>query len=277
MNITTTRTHRSLVFTILLLLVSGVAQAVIEFDQDITPDVIFGSGNVNGDFTTDRINGLEVGVRAKIPFVGTTNSNGDGSYSFTLAETDHDNDPMTANRWNVDFTVNTDFDNSSVLNLDQFTYRIGFDVNPGIGTDFLVFDPVTPNIPPLNAPFFDHSIGDNTTGNGMGTEAGDPMTYLTLLSGNNVLQQSWRYSFFPIPPLDAYDPDIPGTYAVFLSVRDLAGVELGRVNIQVLIGGAPAAPVGPFTVPGLNANGMLILVLLLALISVRILRRRRLL
>lgn len=261
---------------ILMTLVAQPALAVVEFDQDVTPDVIFGSGNANGAFTTDRVNGLEIGVRAKIPFVGTTNSNGDGTYSFTLAETDHDNDPMTANRWNVDFSVNTDFDGSSGLNLDQFTYQIGFDVNPGLGTNYLVFDPVTPGIPPLNAPFFDHSIGDNTTGNGMGTEAADPMTYLTLLGNNNVLQQSWRYAFFPIPPLDAYDPDIPGTYAVFLRVLDLSGAELGRVDIQVLIGGAPAAATGPFTVNSLNLSGLVLLGMLMGLISIRILRQGRL-
>jgi hypothetical protein len=59
----------------------------VEFDQLVTPDVIFGSGNINGGFTTDRENGIELGLRAKIPFAGVLHSNGDGSYSYTLAET----------------------------------------------------------------------------------------------------------------------------------------------------------------------------------------------
>ena len=44
------------------------AQAVTEFDQDITPDVIFGSGNANGSWTTERVSGLEIGLRAKLRF-----------------------------------------------------------------------------------------------------------------------------------------------------------------------------------------------------------------
>jgi hypothetical protein len=41
-------------------------QAAIEFDQFVTPDVIFGSGNLNGAFTTDRQNGIEIGLRGKL-------------------------------------------------------------------------------------------------------------------------------------------------------------------------------------------------------------------
>ena len=60
---------------------TNIALADVEFDQNITPDVIFGSGNANGFFTTDRRNGIEIGIRAKIPFVGLINSHGDGTYS----------------------------------------------------------------------------------------------------------------------------------------------------------------------------------------------------
>ena len=208
----TTSTNKSLLA--LLLLVPFSAQAVIEFDQDVTPEIIYGSGNTNGAFTTDRRNGIEVGLRAKIPFVGTTNSNGDGTYSFTLLETDHDSNPATPNAWNFDFTVNVDFDDSTASILNEFTYELGMDSDPSLGINYLVFDPITPNIAPLFAPFFDHSIGDNSTINGGGTEATDGASYTTLMAANNVLQQSWRYAFFPVAPLDNYDPAIAGTYAV---------------------------------------------------------------
>lgn len=44
------------------------------------------------------VSGVELGLRAKIPCAGTLNSNGDGTYSHTLLETDHDNNPGTPNR-----------------------------------------------------------------------------------------------------------------------------------------------------------------------------------
>jgi len=211
-----------------------VDASAVEFDQDVTPDVIFGSGNANGGFTTDRQNGVEIGIRAKIPFVGTINSNGDGTYSYTLVETDHDEDGPggTALRWNFDWTVNTDFDESAGLMIDDLTYELGMDSDPGPGTDFLKFDPVTPT---GAVPFYDHSIGDNNTGNGLGDEAMTGPVYLNFLANYNVLQQSWRYSFFPIAPLDSYDPDIPGLYTVYLLAKDEGGDVVARSEIQILI------------------------------------------
>ncbi len=260
-----------------LLLISPIlVQAAIEFDQNVTPDAIYGSGNSNGAFTTDRVDGIEVGLRATIPFVGINNSNGDGTYSFSLAETDHDNNPGTDRRWNFEFTVNTDFNNTTGLAVDQYTYELGLDSDPSLGINYLIFDPITPNTAPLNAPFFDHSIGNNATANGAGSEAVDEPGYLALIAGNNVLQQSWRYAFFPMPPLDTYDPDVAGTYAVYFLVRDQLGNVIARSDIQVLIGGAP--PVVPpvltaTSIPTLNWLGMMFaftLILLAAVFSGRL-------
>jgi len=202
----------------------------LSFDQNVTPDVIFGSGNANGSFTVDQNGGVELGLRAKIPFVGTTNSNGDGTYSYSLAEANP--------AWNFDWTVNTDFDNSSGLMIDDLTYLLGIDFDPTAATDFLAFDPVTPTV---STPFFDHSIGTNATPNGGGTEAGDAATYAALIANNNVLQQSWRHAFFPFHPTLTYDPTIDGTYDVFLKAFDSSGAQVAGTNIQVIIGagGAP--------------------------------------
>lgn len=64
------------------------ASAVIMYGQNVTTNVIFGSGNTNGGYTTDRANGVELGLRGKLRFnaanlpENTFNSNGDGTYSF---------------------------------------------------------------------------------------------------------------------------------------------------------------------------------------------------
>lgn len=38
------------------------------FDQDVTPDAIFGSGNANGGFAVAREDGIELGLRSKLRF-----------------------------------------------------------------------------------------------------------------------------------------------------------------------------------------------------------------
>ena len=217
-----------------LLLCSTSTWSQLLYDQDVTPDVIFGSGNSNGQFTINRANGIELGLRAKIPFSGQINSSGDGRYHYSLPQTDHDNNPATDNRWNFDWTINTDFDSSNGSELDEYTYELGLDADPGPGTDFLIFDPVTPT---AQTPFFDHSIGNNGTANGAGIEATDATEYLNLLNTQNVLQQSWRYAFFPLTPLDQYDPDQPGSYTIYLAIKNPSGVTLLRTEIEVIIGG----------------------------------------
>jgi len=214
------------------------------YDQNVSPDVIFGSGNTNGAFTVDRNAGVELGLRAKIPFVGTTNSNGDGTYSFSLAETANAGNPQgSLNAWNFDWTVNTDYDGTTGQKITDFTYLLGIDFDPGAGTDFLTFDPI-------NTPFADHSIGDNSTANGGGAEATTPAEYQALIDANNVLQQSWRLAFFPVHPTLIYDPTISGTYDIFLRAFDGQGQTVASTEIQVIIGQIPEP--APFALMGLS-------------------------
>ncbi len=231
------------------------AYSLVEFDQNVTNEVIFGSGNSNGNFKTDRRNGIEVGLRAKIPFTGTLHSNGNGTYTYTLTETDHDNSAATARRWNFDYSINTNYDGSTANNLDQYTYEIGLDADPTEATNFLVFDPITANTAPLNQAFFDHSIGTNATANGAGVEATDAASYSGLLANNNLLQQSWRYAFFPITPLDTYNPDEAGLYDVYLKVMQ-NGLEVAKTQIRIIIFAPSEHLVTPDIIFGSgNSNG----------------------
>ena len=71
---------------------SAAAYAVVSFDQNVTSNAIFGSGNANGGFTVDRSNGVELGLRCKVRFnasnapENTFNSNDDGTYSFAAGQ-----------------------------------------------------------------------------------------------------------------------------------------------------------------------------------------------
>jgi len=130
--------------------VTGAALADIEFDEDVTPDVIFGSGNDNGAFTTDRRNGIEIGLRGKVRFdvpLNVFNSGGDGTYSFDAgyATTGFwwDQPSTSTPLWNFEWTVNTDFDDTSGLVLNDLTYELGLDFDPSLGTNFLQFDLIT--------------------------------------------------------------------------------------------------------------------------------------
>jgi len=221
-------------------LFAGQAQATLLYDKNVTPDMIFGSGNSNGYFTVDRQKSVELGLRAKIPFFGTLNSNGDGTYSYSFAEqnTAMNHDHISAPAWNFEWTVNTNWNSSSDLALDSLTYELGMDFDPSTATNFLAFDPITPaSIVP------NHSIGTNSTGNGEGAEASSAANYANLLASNNVLQQSWRYAFFPSPPFPfTYDPNVAGTYDVYLKAFNESG-QVASTNIQVLIAGGGSVPV----------------------------------
>jgi len=180
-------------------LVTRSADALL-YDQNVTSEVIFGSGNANGSWTVDRDNGVELGLRAKVRFnaanlpENTFNSDGAGNYTFGagLPPTGFGfapGSPSTA-KWNFEWSINSNFDGSSMFNLSDLTYEIRIDFDPSSpGTNFLSFDPI-------NVPIADNAIGTNLTGNGAGAVAANPTDYSGLIAGNNLAQNSWNMEFF---------------------------------------------------------------------------------
>lgn len=220
----------------------------LEFDQNVTPDVIFGSGNDNGAFTTDRAGGVELGLRGKLRHdatgtpQNTFNSNGDGAYSFAAGVPPTQSFPTA--EWSFEWSINTDFEGGSGLNLNDLAYVLALDTDPSLAASFSTFDPINDLNPETGAVQWDHAIGDNTTANGGGTSipnANDDATgYASLIDNNNVAQNSWKPSWFFFP----FDPTVDATYDIYLAAFDAAGgPEIARSSIQIIVGQGGSAPV----------------------------------
>ena len=233
-----------IVLTSLLLLASPVL--ALDFDQNVTPDVIFGSGNLNGSFTTDTAGGVELGLRGKLRFddmnqpQNVFNSGGDGTYFFVAGAAPSGfgwlpGSPTTP-IWNFEFSVNTDVEGTGGLNIDDFTYELGLDFDPDPASAvYLIFDPITPS---AAAPYADHSLGDNTTTYLTDFVAGDEATYAAYLASLNVAQNSWSYEFFNDAPYDTFDPSQDAVYEIYLRAYDLGGTLVAETAISIVVGNA---------------------------------------
>ncbi|XAM00551.1 PEP-CTERM sorting domain-containing protein [Phycisphaeraceae bacterium D3-23] len=212
-----------------------VNAAVLEYDQDVSPDVIFGSGNANGGFTTDRASGVELGLRAKLRHNGagqaenTFNSNGDGTYSFNPGVAPTQSSPTA--EWSFEWSINSDFDGTSGWDLDDLNYVLS--MTSDVGTFMPAFDPINGVNPGLIRVQWDHGIGTNATGNGGGAKisnaANDAAGYAALIADNNVAQNSWKPHWF----VPGFDPLAVGEYTFTLTALN-GTTEVASTSIVVL-------------------------------------------
>jgi hypothetical protein len=222
-----------------LLFACGAASAAIEFDQNVTPDVIFGTGNANGGFTTDRANGVELGMRGKLRYnamgqpENIYNSNGDGSYTFNAGVAPTQAFPTAV--WSVEFSINSNYDGSSGWNLSDLTY--GLSMTSTVGPAFGPIDVVNGVNPAIGVVYWDHAIGTNATGNGGGTVAGSVPGYQTLIDNNNVAQNSQRAHVL----IPGFDPDALGEYVFTLSAFDPVVGLVASTSITIQVVPAPGA------------------------------------
>lgn len=206
------------------------AKAAVEFDQNITGNMIFGSGNSNGGFTTfrDAATGIELGLRAKVRYPSASDnaagirSHGNGTYG------SFDTGAFSGNNasWNIDWSINSNY-NGSGGNLNTYTYSLQLDIDPGIGTNFVnayANDPIRT--------WADHSFGNNSTPAGGGSE---PFFISNSTRNNNNLVQNslnvrtWGGSSF--------NPTVDGLYTIRLSAYD-NGQHVGTSEILVQVGNA---------------------------------------
>lgn len=204
------------------------AHAVLTYNTNVTPDVIMGTGVANGGFTVDRANGVELGLRAKLRFDATNQpqnvynftgiaGDGNGIYTFPAVGVNTSNGPTpgwadaSTPIWNFEFSINSDYLGTLDRQLNELTYMIFIDFNPGAA------DVPDVDFDPINVTLADHSIGTNATGNGAGLEAANAAQYSFLIANNNVAQQSWNMEFFDIPASAfPFNPTTVGTYTIRL-------------------------------------------------------------
>ncbi|MEH6546621.1 MAG: VPLPA-CTERM sorting domain-containing protein, partial [Sneathiella sp.] len=129
----------------------------------------------------------------------------------------------------------------------DYTYLLSIDTDPGVGTDYITFDPI-------NIPFSDNSIGTNSTANGAGEEATTPAEYAALIDENNVAQNSWWLGTFLDP---TFDPNAAGIYNFMLEAFDKDGSSLAKTEMNVQISAVPLPAAFPLYGAGLAALGFM--------------------
>jgi hypothetical protein len=229
---------------ILALVLLAIPASALDYGQDVTPDVIFGSGNANGHFTVHSNSHpagdtLELGLRAKVRHnasgfpENTFNDFAPGEYYHLAGVAPTQSFPTAT--WSFEWTVNTDATGLGNYTVGDFTYELGLDTDPGPGTSYVTFDPITP---PGDGTFADHAMGDNSTANGGGVTATSEAEYMTFLDTYNVAQNSWKYHWF----VGSFDPTTEGIYDIYLKAIGSNGVTYGHTHIQVHVGyGEPVA------------------------------------
>jgi hypothetical protein len=225
---------------------SGSASAVLTFDQNVNPDVIFGSGNANGGFTVDQANGIELGLRGKLRHnaaglpENTFNSNGDGTYSFEAGVAPTQTAPTAV--WSFEWSINSSFDGAGGF-LNDYTYILGIDTDPTANAAFFAFDPINDFNAGTGMVSWDHAIGTNATGNGGGAKIANNVAnegdYNALVSANNVAQNSWKPHWF----IPGFDPTVDGIYDFSLTAFDANGGQAASTAMQIIVGnGATVVP-----------------------------------
>ncbi|MEQ9454910.1 MAG: hypothetical protein RLN76_10015 [Phycisphaeraceae bacterium] len=213
---------------------------------DVTPDVIFGSGNANGSFTVDQNISVELGLRAKLRHGPTGapanvfNYDGTDTYYFVAGVAPTQSFPTA--EWSFEWSINSDFDGSTGWTLGDLTYELA--MTSDVGTSITAFDPINAFNPGTGSVQWDHAMGDNSTGNGAGVSisngVSDAAGYATNIGSLNVAQNSWKPHWFT----PGFNPNAVGNYDFTLKAFTqgfLGRVEVASTSMTVQVVPTPAA------------------------------------
>jgi hypothetical protein len=120
---------------------SGTALAIPSYgDIADPPGVYFGSGNVNGNWTIDTSNNIEVALRAKDRATLQTIDGFSGIYQADqgLCNPLCSGSPKAA--WNYEFSVNVRADGTGTAQLSDFLVRMEVDIDPSAAFNWVILD-----------------------------------------------------------------------------------------------------------------------------------------
>jgi hypothetical protein len=162
--------------------------ALVNGTGNVTPNVIFGTGNVNGSFTGATAGNVELALRAKLRYdlagqpANTFNYNGVDTYTFASANS---TTPINRSLFNFEWSINT-----VAGTLSSLTYLLTVDTDPTVNNNGAI------NYDPLGALSTGYYLGTNASGNG-GTPFSSPGT--GNLAMFNVAQNSVNMGFIGAP------------------------------------------------------------------------------
>lgn len=228
---------------ILLTAATVAAAASLATAGNVTPGVIFGSGNANGSYTIGSGGGIEIGLRAKVRYnssgqpENTFNWDGGNTYTFDPAD---GNAPAGRATWNWEWSINSNADGTGD-NLNNFIYELTiYNLADGAANSFtadLINDPASTNA-------IDHAFGNNAT-TAADNEVGNVGNYATMISTYNVAQNSSNFAFltssFAGSSMGDWNPGQSGTFLISLMAyeRELDGsrgdlITGSTINVHVV-------------------------------------------
>ncbi len=223
---------KNLLAAILVFAIATSAMATISYDQNVTNNVIMGTGIGNGAFTVDRANGVELGLRAKLRHDASGNpqpiynSDGIGNYYFDPGVAPTQSWPTA--EWSYEWSINTNYEGiANGYVLSDLTYSLSMTSTTGA---YLTARDIIWN-------GGDHAFGDNSTAQSAGVKATSADNYLELISSKNIAQNSWKPQW---EGAVGFDPLDEGIYTYVLSAYD-GGNLIALTSIDVIVGN-PAVP-----------------------------------
>lgn len=217
----------------LLLGVQALHAAPVNGTGLVTPDVVFGDGVANADWTGVTVGTLELALRAKLRYnangrpENVQNYDGDRTYRF-----DRTGSNIPANRavFNFDYSINTDVADTSdspTNVISDYIFEVLADYDPS-GADTATN---------LRNFIFDDTYGFNSTPNGDGVV--NPL----LASSRNVAQNSRNLGFGLLPGNPALgDGKFTFTLSAFERSNGGKGALLGSTSIDVIVGQPAPVP-----------------------------------